>query len=130
MLAGQKLGIKEVDDGIWLASFIHYDLGYFDLEQKTLQPLGNPFGKVRCIQPPCHLSRRQKRCGLPPPREKYRKRCRNLHCTTLSREGGGHALLCFTAKLGPSPILFGDPKPFGIQSEQIVAGITPSVLGE
>ena len=44
VLAGQKLGIKEVDDGIWLASFMHYDLGYFDLEQKTLQPLDNPFG--------------------------------------------------------------------------------------
>ena len=37
VLAGQKLGIKEVDDGIWLVSFMHYDLGYFDLEQKTLQ---------------------------------------------------------------------------------------------
>ena len=44
VLAGQKLGVKEVDDGIWLASFMHYDLGYFDLEQKTLQPLDNPFG--------------------------------------------------------------------------------------
>jgi transposase InsO family protein len=44
VLAGQSLGIKEVDDGIWLASFMHYDLGYFDLEQKTLQPLDNPFG--------------------------------------------------------------------------------------
>jgi hypothetical protein len=29
VLAGQKLGIKEVADGIWLASFMHYDLGYF-----------------------------------------------------------------------------------------------------
>jgi hypothetical protein len=38
VLAGQRLGIKEVDEGIWLASFMHYDLGYFDLEQKTLQP--------------------------------------------------------------------------------------------
>ncbi len=28
----------------WLASFMHDDLGYFDLEQKTLQPLNNPFG--------------------------------------------------------------------------------------
>jgi transposase InsO family protein len=44
VLAGQKLGIKEVDNGIWLVSFSHYDLGYFDLEQKTLQPLDNPFG--------------------------------------------------------------------------------------
>jgi hypothetical protein len=43
-LAGQRLGIKEVDDGIWFVSFSHYDLGNFDLEQKTLQPLDNPFG--------------------------------------------------------------------------------------
>jgi transposase InsO family protein len=43
-LAGQRLGIKEVDDGIWLVSFINYDLGYIDLEQKTLQTIDNPFG--------------------------------------------------------------------------------------
>jgi hypothetical protein len=30
VLAGQRLGIKEVDDGIWLVSFMHYDLGYID----------------------------------------------------------------------------------------------------
>ena len=44
VLAGQKLGVKEVDEGIWLVSFMLYDLGYVDLEQKTLQPLDNPFG--------------------------------------------------------------------------------------
>jgi transposase InsO family protein len=44
VLAGQTLGIKEVDDGIWLVTFMHYNLGYFDLEQKTLQTLDNPFG--------------------------------------------------------------------------------------
>jgi hypothetical protein len=44
VLAGQTVGINEVDDGIWLVSFMHYDLGYIDLEQKTLQPLDNPFG--------------------------------------------------------------------------------------
>jgi len=43
-LAGQKLGIKEVDDGIWLVSFMRYDLGYIDLEQRTLQTIDNPFG--------------------------------------------------------------------------------------
>jgi transposase InsO family protein len=43
-LAGQAVGIKEVDTGIWLVSFMHYDLGYIDLEEKTLQPLENPFG--------------------------------------------------------------------------------------
>jgi len=43
-LAGQAVGIKEVDHGMWLVSFMDYDLGYIDLEQKTLQPLENPFG--------------------------------------------------------------------------------------
>jgi transposase InsO family protein len=43
-LAGQAVGIKEVEDGIWLVSFMDYDLGYIDLEEKTLQPLENPFG--------------------------------------------------------------------------------------
>ena len=43
-LAGQAVGIKEVDHGIWLVSFMDYDLGYIDLEEKTLQPLNNPFG--------------------------------------------------------------------------------------
>jgi transposase InsO family protein len=43
-LAGQRVGIKEVDDGIWIVSFMRYDLGYIDLEQRTLQPLDNPFG--------------------------------------------------------------------------------------
>ena len=44
VLAGQLVGLKEVDDAIWLVSFMHYDLGYIDLEQKTLQPIDNPFG--------------------------------------------------------------------------------------
>ncbi len=43
-LAGQAVGVKEVDDGVWLVSFMQYDLGYVDLEEKTLQPLDNPFG--------------------------------------------------------------------------------------
>ncbi|EAV44485.1 putative transposase protein [Roseibium aggregatum IAM 12614] len=44
VLAGQKLGIMEVEDGIWLISFMSYDLGYIDLEQRTLQTIDNPFG--------------------------------------------------------------------------------------
>jgi transposase InsO family protein len=43
-LAGQAVGVKEVDNGIWLVTFMDYDLGYIDLEEKTLQPLENPFG--------------------------------------------------------------------------------------
>ena len=44
VFAGQRVGIKEVDEGIWIVSFMHYDLGFIDLKQKTLQPLDNPFG--------------------------------------------------------------------------------------
>ena len=43
-LAGQAVGIKEVEDGIWLVSFVDYDFGYVDWEERTLQPLENPFG--------------------------------------------------------------------------------------
>jgi hypothetical protein len=44
VLAGQAVGIKEVQDDIWLVSFMDYDLGYFDLETRVLEPLENPFG--------------------------------------------------------------------------------------
>ena len=43
VFAGQTLGLREVDDSIWLVTFMHYDLGYIDLEEKTLQPVNNPF---------------------------------------------------------------------------------------
>jgi len=33
VLAGQRVGIKEVDEGIWIVSFMQYDLGYIDLVQ-------------------------------------------------------------------------------------------------
>ena len=29
---------------LWLVSFMDYDLGYFDLETRVLEPLENPFG--------------------------------------------------------------------------------------
>lgn len=29
VLAGQNVGIKEVEDDIWLVSFMEYDLGYW-----------------------------------------------------------------------------------------------------
>ncbi len=33
-----------MDSTIWKISFMKYDLGYIDLEQKTLQTIDNPFG--------------------------------------------------------------------------------------
>jgi transposase InsO family protein len=44
VFAGQSVGLKEVEEGTWLVSFMDYDLGYIDLEEKALQPLDNPFG--------------------------------------------------------------------------------------
>ena len=44
MFAGQSVGIKQVSDEIWLVSFMDYDLGDIDLEQRTLQTIDNPFG--------------------------------------------------------------------------------------
>jgi len=38
------IGIKEVDEEIWLVSFMEYDLGYIDLEERSFQPLDNLFG--------------------------------------------------------------------------------------
>ena len=43
VFAGQDVGIKETDDGIWLVTFMDYDLGYFDLETSKLEPLKYPF---------------------------------------------------------------------------------------
>jgi hypothetical protein len=40
VFAGQAVGIKEVHDDIWR---MDYDLGYFDLETRVLEPLDNPF---------------------------------------------------------------------------------------
>ena len=44
VFAGQNVGIKQVSERIWLVTFMDYDLGYIDLEQRTLQTIDNPFG--------------------------------------------------------------------------------------
>lgn len=41
--AGQPVGIKEMDDGIWAVSFIDYDLGYFDATGKRVESIEDPF---------------------------------------------------------------------------------------
>jgi len=66
-LAGQAVGIKEVDDGIWLVSFMDYDLGFVDLKEKTLQPLPNPFGpKVLPMCPDWTIEKMEREMGLEP----------------------------------------------------------------
>lgn len=46
VVSGQKLGLKEVEDGIRLVSLLHYDLGYIDSEQRILQTIDNPLGTM------------------------------------------------------------------------------------
>ena len=43
VFAGQKIGLKEVSDRIWLVTFMQYDLGFFDHETCRLEPATNPF---------------------------------------------------------------------------------------
>ena len=44
VFAGQRVGIKQVEERLWLVSFMDYDLGYFDDTECRLEPLNNPFG--------------------------------------------------------------------------------------
>lgn len=44
VFAGQKVGVRQTDDHVWLVSFMDYDLGYFDDEVGRLEPIDNPFG--------------------------------------------------------------------------------------
>jgi putative transposase len=52
VFAGQKVGITQVSERVWLVTFMHYDLGYFDDETCRLEPIENPFGpKVLPMSP-------------------------------------------------------------------------------
>ncbi len=89
MFAGQKVGIKQVSDNIWLVSFIHYDLGYFDHETCRLEPIENPFIVQKCYLcvrhgPNCEMRARQdwtaaslprRRSAAPPVARLRRARC-------------------------------------------------------
>ena len=51
VFAGQKVGVSQVSEHIWLVSFMDYDLGYFDDETCRLEPIENPFW--RKVLPMC-----------------------------------------------------------------------------
>jgi putative transposase len=42
--AGQMVGIKQVEEKIWLVSFMHYELEYFDDER--VDPVNRPRGQM------------------------------------------------------------------------------------
>jgi putative transposase len=43
VFAGQNVGVKEVDEKVWLISFMHYDLGFFDHESNRFECAESPF---------------------------------------------------------------------------------------
>ena len=42
VFAGQKIGTRQVEDRLRLASFMTYDLGYFDEDTCRLEPIDDP----------------------------------------------------------------------------------------
>ena len=47
VFAGQKVGIREIEDKIWLVSFMKYDIGFFDKHENRIEPVGNnPFNEI------------------------------------------------------------------------------------
>jgi putative transposase len=52
VFAGQWVGIREVEEKIWLVSFLDFDLGYFDEVEGRVEPGPNPFhSKVLTMSP-------------------------------------------------------------------------------
>ncbi len=51
VFADQYVGIREVTDKIWLVSFMDYDLGYFDEQDRRVEPAENPF--IPILLPMC-----------------------------------------------------------------------------
>ena len=44
VFARQQVGVRHVDERLWLVTLMHYDLGYFDDETCRLEPIEYPFG--------------------------------------------------------------------------------------
>ena len=52
VFAGHNVGVREVADHVWLISFMHYDLGFFDDQCSRVECAPNPFGaKVLPMSP-------------------------------------------------------------------------------
>jgi len=49
VFAGQVVGLREVEDHIWLVSFMDYDLGFFDNERDRVEPGPNPFAPDKVL---------------------------------------------------------------------------------
>jgi putative transposase len=45
--AGELVGLREVEDQVWLVSFLDFDLGFFDQDERRVEPAHNPFGPAK-----------------------------------------------------------------------------------
>jgi len=52
VFSGQLVGIREVEEKIWLVSFLDFDLGYFDEAEGRVEPDPNPFAAKLLTMPP------------------------------------------------------------------------------
>ena len=61
--------IRDVEDKIWLVSFMDYDLGFFDQDENSVEPVGvNPFApKVLPMSPKRTLWILELARGIEPP---------------------------------------------------------------
>ena len=67
VFAGQKVGVKQTADHVWLVSFMDYDLGYFDDETCRLEPIDDPFGpRLLPMSPEWTLRKLAPRAGFEP----------------------------------------------------------------
>ncbi len=55
--AGQRVGVKQVEETIWLVSFMRYDLGFFDHEACRIEPPQIPAEYLIRKRTPVHRSR-------------------------------------------------------------------------
>ena len=49
VFAGELVGLREVDDQVWLVSFLDFDLGFFDQDEGRVEPAQNPFGPEKVL---------------------------------------------------------------------------------
>jgi putative transposase len=49
VFAGQLVGIREIEEQIWLVSFLEFDLGFFDQDEGRIEPGPNPFAPEKVL---------------------------------------------------------------------------------
>ncbi len=86
VFSGQKVGIREVEDKIWLVSFMKYDIGFFDEMENRVEPATNPFDVI--VLPMCPEWTSKKMVplkGFEPPTHALRMRCSTTELQRLTK---------------------------------------------